>query len=120
VPPNPTPSVVLTGVRGSEAKRSWEARYDRQKDITDKRLVYYLQHVTTIEVPFALEDMHKDMHNKSLDSICDNDLADISPQCFSAKFVDKNKNPILFYFGFRHKEPKHRYGVSALILKPYF
>lgn len=55
-------------------------------------------------------------NNASLDSICDNKLADISPQCFSAKYVDKNNKPILFYFGFRPKEPNHRYGVSIIII----
>ena len=73
-----------------------------------------MQNVTTIRVPFALEEMSEDMHEKSLDSICD-DLADKSPQCFSAKFVDRNEETILFYFGLRHPEPQERNRVSLVL-----
>ena len=70
-----------------------------------------MQNVTTIEVPFTLEQMHKDMFDEPLESVCD-DLADKSPQCFTTKFIDKNKKTILFYFGLRHPDPKERNRVS--------
>jgi hypothetical protein len=82
----------------------------------EKKLKYFQQHITTIKVPFALDEMHEDMFDESLESICDNQLADISPQCFSARFIDKNNEPILFYFGFRHPEAKHRYGVGLIFI----
>jgi hypothetical protein len=76
-----------------------------------------MQHVTTIKVPFALDEMRDSAENifdESLESICDRlQVADISPQCFSAKFIDENNEPILFYFGFRHPEAKHRHGYGV-------
>jgi hypothetical protein len=65
---------------------------------------HFKENVATIKVPFVLEDMEGDL--KTLEWICENDLAQKSPQCISAKFVDKNDNPILFYFGFRKVEKK--------------
>ena len=58
-----------------------------------------MENVTTIKVPFILEDM--ETNEDTLQGICDNELAQKPAQCFSAKFVDKNNSPILFYFGFR-------------------
>ena len=79
------------------------------------RLKYYLQHVTTIQVPFTLEEMKTNVDTKALESICDNELGKNAPaQCISGKYVDANKKPILCYFGNRIREPKHKSGVSLL------
>lgn len=114
--PLPNPLSVPTAVRGSQSARSLPAREKRQGDLLQRRLAYFRENVTTIKVPFALEDMEKDVGK--LESICDVDLAQKSPQCFSAKFVDKNNKPILFYFGSRVAEPKKKHGKPVgLILK---
>jgi hypothetical protein len=60
---------------------------------------YFKENVTTIKVPFLLEDMSEDL--EAMENTCDIALAQYSPQCLSAKFVDLNDNPILVYFGLR-------------------
>lgn len=66
-----------------------------------------VQNVTVIKADFALEDMNEDMCGKTLEEICDEDLANKSPQCFSAKFIDSNNKTILFYFGLKHPKARH-------------
>jgi len=112
--PMPDPHDAPTLLRGSKSARSVESREQRQVDLTEKRLRNLMQNVTTIKVPFALDEMTEDMHKKPLESIC-NDLAGKSPQCFSAKFIDKNNEVILFYFGLRHPELKERNKVRCIL-----
>jgi hypothetical protein len=101
----PTPDIVPTAVRATwSEKRSLGARQKRDQEFLKRKLEYFLDNVTTIKVPFALDEMKEDMYKESLESICDNELAQKSPQCFSAKFVDKDDLPILFYFGWRNTE----------------
>jgi len=73
-----------------------------------KALGKYIENVTTIQVPFTLEDLKKTEDDETLNHICDHDLGPNTPaQCMSAKFVDANNEPILFYFGKRiADEPK--------------
>lgn len=79
----------------------------------ERRLQLYLEHVTTIKVPFSLQELKdKKMDTKNLDSICDNELGpNMLSQCFSAKFVDSENQPILFYFGNRISG---EHGVSLI------
>ena len=68
---------------------------------------------TLIKVSFTLKDIDKNICYEDLETICNSDLAQISPQCFSAKFVDVNLKPVLFYFGFRREdEGKTKVGIE--------
>lgn len=109
----PNPHEVPTLLRGSKFPRSKEAREKRDASLLEKRLQNLVQNVATIKAPFSLEEMTEDMFGKPLETICD-DLARKSLQCFSTKFIDKNKQTILFYFGLRHPEPQERNKVSRI------
>ena len=111
--PMPNPHDVPNLLRGSKFPRSTESREKKQASLLENRLLNLMQNVTTIKVPFALEEMTEDMCGKPLETVCD-DLASKSPQCFSAKFIDKNKQTILFYFGQRHPDPQERNKVSPI------
>jgi lipoate synthase len=77
-----------------------------------------MKHVTTIKVPFSLEEMKKEMDPKKLDKICDEELGpNILAQCFSAKYVDSDDKPILFYFGNRITKASHIPAVGFSSLK---
>jgi hypothetical protein len=94
-----------------------EARQKKDQDFLKRRLQYFKDDVVTIKVPFALDEMKEDMYDETLDSICDNRLATLSPQCFSAKFVDKDDRAILVYFGFRHpKQNKVGFIIDSKLL----
>lgn len=104
--PNPDEAPKVN--RGSQSARSLESREKRKDSLSENRYLKLVQNITTIKVPFALEDIEE-----PTESMYDN-LANKSPQCFSAKFVDKNNKTILFYFGLRHPEAKERYRVSNI------
>jgi hypothetical protein len=89
-----------------------ESRLKRDRGNKRNKLTYYSEYAPTIKVPFALGDMKEDMHEETLESICDVELAEQSPQCFSAKFVDKDDQPILFYFGFRQPHKINHVGLT--------
>ena len=111
----PQPTAFPSPIRGSVSKvRSSAARAKRQIQLWEKRLARLMKEVTTIRVPFTLEDMTQDMFKaKSLDDIC-KDLEDYQhSQCFSAKFVDANEQTILFYFGLHHNK-ESRVGSFVL------
>ena len=57
---------------------------------------YFEENVKIIKVPLTLEDMDKNICYEDLETIYNSDLAQISPQCFSVKFIDKNDKLILF------------------------
>jgi hypothetical protein len=100
----PNPDENPTALRGSKSARSLEARQKRDDDFLQKRLQYYKENVPTIKLSFSLENMLED--KDKLEDICNDELKFKSPQCFSAKFVDINDRPVLFYFGLRHPEKK--------------
>lgn len=101
-----------TGLRGSDFSRSLKARQKRDDDFIERRLQYYKDSIPTIRLPFALEDLNDD--KAELEDICNHELGYWqSPQCFSAKFVDVNLKPVLFYFGFRRQdEGKTKVGIE--------
>jgi hypothetical protein len=61
--------------------------------------------VQVIRVPFTLASLQKPLKERDreeLEVICREDLGpQQDPQCISAKFIDKDGKPILFYFGCR-------------------
>lgn len=58
-----------------------------------------------IRVPFSLEQLNKTytvQEREELEALCDKQLGPRQEsQCLSAQFVDKDGQPILFYFGER-------------------
>jgi hypothetical protein len=122
ITPIPIPDVTPSAVRGltNNITRSLESREERDALLTERRTQQLVQNVTTIKVPFALEDMNAKMcGGKPLEQICNEDLADISPQCFSAKFIDSNNKTILFYFGFQHPKERHRNKVRSKLRRTF-
>ena len=79
-----------------------------------RRLSYFEENVKIIKVPLTLEDMDKNICYEDLETIYNSDLAQISPQCFSVKFIDKNDELILFYFGFREQVGKDKKRVCLV------
>jgi hypothetical protein len=76
------------------------------------RIKHYIQFVTTVQVPFTLKEMER-VDVQELQRICDKELGDTAPsQCISARFVDSENMPILFYFGKRIKDISKKVGVS--------
>lgn len=62
----------------------------------------FIGFVQVIRVPFTLSSLQKPLKEKELEVICREDLGpQQDPQCISAKFIDKEGKPILFYFGCR-------------------
>ena len=110
----PNPQHTPTAVGGSNNTRSLQARGKRFNELATRRMSYFEENVTIIKVPFTLEDMDKNVCYEDLETICNSDLAQVSPQCFSAKFIDKNDEPILFYFGFREKVGKDKKRVRLV------
>lgn len=76
-----------------------KARYRAEK---------FKEFVQVIRVPFKLDSLKKPLtqrEKEELEEICENELGpEQDAQCISAKFVDEDGEPILFYFGFRMAE----------------
>lgn len=74
------------------------------------RVEKYKEFVQVIRVPFTLDSLSKPLikvEKEKLEEICDNELGPgQDAQCISAKFVDKDGKPILYYFGCRVIEEK--------------
>lgn len=81
----------------------------------------YKEFVQVIRVPFTLGSLEKKTlsgkDKEILENICDNDLGpQQEAQCISAKFVDKDGKPILFYFGSRFIEKEQKKPVCGVYL----
>lgn len=78
---------------------------EKEEEKARNRAEKYKDFVQVIRVPLTLERLQKPLTNtkkKKLEDICNNELGPTQDaQCISAKFVDKNGEPILFYFGHR-------------------
>ena len=118
--PNPTPDTIPQPFPNHTGPRRYQARINKNDQIKQKKLQYYLQQVTTIQVPYTLEELKNIKDEKALESICDQDLGpNVPSQCISAKFVDADSEPILFYFGQRVlSDDKNLKGVSFYIYIP--
>ena len=90
----------------SNAGRSEEKMAEKEEKKARLRAEKYKEFVQVIRVPFSLDSLQEktlsDKEKQILEDICDNDLGpQQEAQCMSAKFVDKDGKPILFYFGSR-------------------
>lgn len=76
-----------------------------EEDKARVRAQKYRDFVQVIRMPFTLDSLKKPLkkaEKEKLEDICDNELGpEQDAQCISAKFVDENGEPILFYFGRR-------------------
>lgn len=84
----------------------------------ERKLKHYIREVTTIKVPFALEDMKEDVDIEGLESTCKK-LESVDPQCLSARFVDKNGEPVFYYFGKRIKKTDGKPGVRLYLISGF-
>lgn len=82
--------------------------------LNHKRFKKYVQQVTTIKLPFTFESLQQTAEDISqLEKICEDTLGpDRTPQCMSARFVDSEGKPILYYFGDRLELPEGSPAVS--------
>lgn len=86
-------------------QRSEEKLAEKELKNARVRAKKYIEFVQVIRVPFSLGSLERTLtkdEKKDLEDICNNELGpDQDAQCISAKFVDIDGEPILFYFGSR-------------------
>jgi hypothetical protein len=91
----------------------------RDDDWNKKRFVKYLKFAPKITVPVTMKQLRKKMNKKAqlkLEGIIDKELGPSQPaRCTSAQYVDKNGEPLLFYFGRRLVSPNEKPPVRSLL-----
>jgi hypothetical protein len=103
--PKPNIKDVRSGVLKTKTVRSLEKR--REMELKKARVLAgkFKKFAQVIRVPFTLESLNETFTKKEkakLEAICDKELGpQQESQCLSAQFVDKDGQPILFYFGER-------------------
>jgi hypothetical protein len=89
----------------THSKRSEEKLAEKEVKKARVRAEKYKEFVQVIRVPFSLGSLEEALTKEEkdeLEDICDNELGPRQEaQCISAKFVDVDGEPILFYFGNR-------------------
>ena len=114
---NPEPTTAPSPISTNKRPSSLASRSNKMENFHQKLLERYIENVTTIQVPFTLEDLKKKEDDESLNHICDHELGpNTVAQCMSARFVDANDEPILFYFG---KRISNTPGVSDFFMTIY-
>lgn len=121
--PKPTPKYARSGVLKTKRIQSLENRREKElqkaRDLAQK----FKKFAQVIRVPFTLEHLNKTFtaaEKNKLEAICDNELGPSQEsQCISAQFIDKDGQPILFYFDERvitvgEEDPPVKYLISFL------
>jgi hypothetical protein len=82
----------------------------KDDDLNKGRFTNYLKFAPKITVPVTVKELSKSVSKKArlrLEKIIDKDLGPSKPaRCTSAQYVDKDGEPLLFYFGRRLVSPK--------------
>ena len=123
--PKPTLKNARSGIaKTSENRvRSMEKRLENELRRARVRAQKFKEFAQVIRVPYTLESLNKNLSKEVLNGICEKDLgSDQESQCVSAQFVDRDGQPILFYFGNRiitdgeGPPVKYSYWISSLVL----
>lgn len=108
----PTPGSARGFTRSNQKVRSDCVWMDRDDERSIIRFQRYLEYAPTVVLPLTLRSLRKPLTSKSRKSLEANTEKLLAPshpaRCTSAKYVDRNGEPLLYYFGRRLVRPDDR------------
>jgi hypothetical protein len=118
----PTPAHAPPITRTDKKVRSDRKRLDKDDKMNLIRFQHYLDHAPKIVLPVTLRSMQKPLTPKGmkkLEELTEKLQDPFQPaRCTSAQYLDRNGDPLLFYFGRRlvHPDDKKVSLFPALLL----
>ena len=115
----PLPDSVPDNLPRQKRRRADNTKLKKQEAIDLKRFHKFMEFAQRIVLPVTLEELKKPLKEagvRRLNKICDNELGPNQPaRSTSAIYLDKNNEPVLFYFGKRMYKEDQKPPVSIRI-----
>lgn len=105
----PLPLQAQPAIRTNKKVRSDNAWLSKDDKLSIRRFQHYIDYAPKIVLPVTLRMMQKPLTQKGMEKLEANTEKLLDPsqpaRCTSAQYLDRNGDPLLFYFGRRLIRP---------------